>query len=131
MTRVKSTETAEAVDTLMATLNHPHKAAIGEFARSSAAPTVHCTGRQVERSELPHDRVLRNDHLRAKSGLAVILHLGAKARAEAKPDIKDPKKLLAWLAKDRAMVSFEDLKDLRAKARALQAVIRQWIRYVA
>ena len=85
----------------------------------------------MERSELPHDRVFRNDASARKERLAVILHLGAKVRAEAKPDIKDPKKLLAWLAKDRAMVSFEDLKDLRAKAGALQSVIRQWIRYVA
>ena len=131
MTRVKSTDTAEAVDALMATLNHPHKAAIAELRKviRGADPSI-AEGVKWKAPSFRTTEYFAATHLRAKSGLALILHLGAKVRAEAKPDIKDPKKLLAWLAKDRAMVSFEDLKDLKAKAGALQSVIRQWIGYV-
>ena len=132
MTGVKSTDTAEAVDALMATLKHPHKAAITELRKviRGADPSI-AEGVKWNAPSFRTGEYFATTHLRAKSGVALILHLGAKVRAGAKPDIKDPKKLLAWLAKDRAMASFEDLDDLRAKAGALQSVIRQWIKYVA
>ena len=66
---------------------------------------------------------------RGKSGLLLILHLGAKARTL--PDgglaIDDPDRLLTWLGKDRAQVSLADEAELCARTPALQAVLRQWI----
>ena len=116
----------------MATLNHPHKAAIAELRKViRGADSSILEGVKWNAPSFRTTGYFATTHLLAKSGLAVILHLGAKARPGANPDIKDPKKLLDWLAKDRAIVSFEDLQDLRAKAGALQSVIRQWIRYVA
>lgn len=68
-------------------------------------------------------------HLRARDGVAIILHLGAKVRGRSHPGIQveDPSGLLTWLAKDRAMVVFEDAKDVKARRAALEAVLRHWI----
>jgi hypothetical protein len=35
--------------------------------------------------------------------------------------------LLEWLAPDRALVTFDDAADVRRKAKALRAVLSQWI----
>jgi len=71
-------------------------------------------------------------NLRAKVGVALVLHFGAKVRSVAAgPDsIEDPARLLKWLAKDRALVEFGSEADLQAKQAALQAVLRQWICHV-
>lgn len=45
--------------------------------------------------------------------------------------IEDPEGPLEWLAKDRALVTFDGETHLRAKRRALVAILRQWIRAVA
>ena len=68
-------------------------------------------------------------HLRAKDGVQLILHLGAKKRA-APGAIADPESLLAWLGADRASVKFRDLADIDTKRAAFSAVIRQWIEHV-
>lgn len=71
-------------------------------------------------------------NLRAKRGVGLILHVGAKVRKVPVDGMRiaDPTHLLKWLAKDRATIEFEDLNDVHAKKLALQAVLRQWIRYV-
>ncbi len=43
---------------------------------------------------------------------------------------KHPAGLLEWLAKDRCLVTLSDGKDLRAKRAALQALLREWIRWI-
>lgn len=72
-------------------------------------------------------------NLRAKDGtdrVWLILHTGAKKKATATKGITiaDPAGLLKWLAKDRCLVTFSDRKEIQAKGRALQAIIREWIR---
>jgi hypothetical protein len=62
--------------------------------------------------------------------LMVILHAGAKARDTTDLKIDDPKGLLKWLGKDRAAVSFDDMKTLRTHQEAFAAVIRQWAGFV-
>ena len=71
-------------------------------------------------------------NLRAKAGVGLVLHFGAKVRevAAGPGTIDDPQRLLQWLAKDRATVTFADAKELGARRLALQAVLRQWIRHV-
>jgi hypothetical protein len=71
-------------------------------------------------------------NLREKVGVGLILHLGAKAR-DVGPDgmaVGDPKKLLKWLAADRAMIVFKDQQDFLAKQVAFQSVIRHWLAHV-
>ena len=70
--------------------------------------------------------------LRAKTGVQLVLHLGAKVRETATTgiEIADPAALLTWLAKDRASVTFQDLAEINAKREAFTQLIRQWIAYV-
>jgi Domain of unknown function (DU1801) len=69
-------------------------------------------------------------NLRGKSGVRIILHMGAKAKTSATTgiDIADPTGLLEWLAKDRCLVSLGDMKDIEAKRAELVSVVRSWIR---
>lgn len=69
-------------------------------------------------------------NLRARDGIQLVLHLGAKVREGAIVRIDDPDKLLKWLAKDRATLTLKDFNDLKARRGAVEAIIRQWIQYV-
>lgn len=71
-------------------------------------------------------------HLRPKDGVQLILHMGAKVKATAKTgvEIPDPAGLLEWLGKDRCRVTLGDAKDVESKREALQALLREWIRWV-
>jgi len=69
-------------------------------------------------------------HLRMKTGLGLILHLGAKVRDLPALPVEDPGALLQWLAKDRALIAFAGLEEIQARRAALEALLRQWIRFV-
>jgi hypothetical protein len=71
-------------------------------------------------------------NLRVKTGIAVILHFGAKKREIPATGvaIADPESLLVWLAKDRAMVTFRDVNDIAARRSAFTNLIREWIKHV-
>ena len=69
-------------------------------------------------------------HLRMQAGLGLILHLGAKVRDIPALPVEDPEGLLTWLAKDRALVAFTGLEEIQARRAALEALLRQWIRFV-
>ena len=126
-----SADTAAAVDALMASLKHPHKAAIGALRRviCGAHPSI-AEGVKWNAPSFRTGEYFATTHLRAKQGVGVILHLGAKVRAGAKVDIEDPDKMLTWLAKDRAMIVFKDGNDLAARRSGFQSIIRRWIAYV-
>ncbi len=70
--------------------------------------------------------------LRAKDGVQVIMHFGAKKRVGFDPRtaIADPESLLEWAGEDRAFARFRALVDVEAKQSAFAAVIRQWIEHV-
>ena len=71
-------------------------------------------------------------NLRAKNGVGVILHFGAKKNdiSTTGVAIPDPDSLLKWLARDRALVSFRDSKDIAAKRSSFTKLIRQWIKHL-
>jgi len=69
-------------------------------------------------------------HLRMKAGIGLILHLGTKVRAIPSVPVEDPEGLLQWLAKDRALVAFTGLEEIQTRRPALEALIRQWVRFV-
>ncbi len=71
-------------------------------------------------------------NLRTKTGVGLVLHFGAKIRTveASSENIADPKGLLKWVAKDRATIEFKDAKDIETKRAALQAIVRQWVKYV-
>lgn len=126
-----SPDTSAAVDAFMAALDHPHKAAI-----IAVRETVLGVDPSIEEGvkwNVPSFRTREyfgTIHMRAKVGIGLILHLGARVRQDASVQIDDPDGLLVWLAPDRAVVHFASETDVRQRASALQAVVRQWIAFV-
>jgi hypothetical protein len=117
----------------MKTLEHPFKAEINKLRRAilAADPSV-AEGIKWNSPSFRTSEYFATTNLRAKAGIGLILHLGAKVRELPGGGIKidDPDGLLKWLGKDRAMVEFATRKELEQKTRALQAVLRQWIGFV-
>src|SRR5262245_56366855 len=67
-------------------------------------------------------------HLRRPDAVMIVFHTGAKKRPRAsKVTVEDPSGLLTWVAKDRATVTVRDMKEIRAKRRALAAVVKRWL----
>jgi hypothetical protein len=124
-------DTSIAVDDFMGTLEHPHKpavAALREIIRA-ADPSI-AEGIKWNAPSFRTDEYFATTHLRAKVGIGLILHLGAKVRDDAAVRIEDPDGLLAWLGPDRAVVHFADVDEVLAREHALQRVVRQWIAFV-
>ena len=126
-------DTTEAVDALMKSLHHPAESEIQ--ALRAMILKVHPSIREGVKWNAPSFRTTEyfaTTNLRTKGGVGVILHFGAKVRKVGanRDSIKDPQKLLLWLAKDRATVNFADMSDLMSKQKAFQAVLRQWITHV-
>lgn len=123
----------ESVEEFLATLDHPFKLEILALRQIllGADPSI-AEGIKWNAPSFRTTEYFATFHLRAKDGVQVILHLGAKTRATATTGIAiaDPDALLEWLAKDRASARFHDLQEIEAKRSAFEAVIRQWIRYV-
>ena len=125
-----SNETA-AVDDFMTRLSHPQKAAIQALRLS--VRSSHASIKEGIKWNAPSFRTTEffaTTHLQAKTGIGLILHLGAKNRQGAEVVIKDPAGLLTWLAKDRAMIRFADLYEVQPRKVALQRLVRQWIKFV-
>lgn len=130
MPKLTAADTAAAVDQFMATLDHPFKAEIETLRQAISAvdPSI-AEGIKWNAPSWRTTEYFATTHLRSKTGLGLILHLGAKARAlpEGGLTVDDPSGLLKWLAKDRAQVEFTSAADLAAKLPALQALLRQWL----
>ena len=126
-----TTRSARAVADFLRSLSHPQLAdiralrdailgadpAIGEAIKWNA-PSF-CT--------TEHFATMR---LHGKAGLQLILHLGVGKRAIPPGAIDDPDHLLRWLGPDRACVELGTPGSVSRVAPALQAIIRQWLRYV-
>ncbi|HVJ26050.1 MAG TPA: DUF1801 domain-containing protein [Vicinamibacterales bacterium] len=124
-------DTSIAVDDFMATLEHPQKAAVAALRDivRAADPSIG-EGIKWNAPSFRTHEYFATTHLRAKIGIGLILHLGAKVREDAAVQIEDPGGLLAWLGPDRAVVHFADVDEVQARAPALQDVVRQWIAFV-
>jgi hypothetical protein len=70
--------------------------------------------------------------LRAKDGVQIILHRGAKPREPSAEglEVADPDSLLEWLGKDRASVTFRNLDEVERRRPAFAQLIRHWIAHV-
>ncbi len=71
--------------------------------------------------------------LRGKSGVQLVLHLGAKPRPDSlvRTSIDEPAAGLDWKGADRAVLTFTDLADVEARKGPLTRVVRTWIRHLA
>ncbi|WP_457445033.1 DUF1801 domain-containing protein [Roseateles sp. P5_E4] len=133
MPKLTTADTTAAVDRFMATLDHPFKPEIEALRRAILAvdPSI-AEGIKWNAPSWRTSDYFATTHLRSKTGLGLILHLGAKARElpEGGLQITDPAGLLKWLGKDRAQVEFTSAVDFTAKLPALQAVLKGWLRHV-
>ena len=115
----------------MAALDHPLKPALEAVRQAilAASPSI-AEGIKWNMPSFRTTEYFATTNLTGKTGLRLILHTGAKVKASAATglEVDDPAGLLKWLAKDRALVSFTDLGDVKAKRAALQAIIRAWIK---
>ena len=122
----------ESVETFLASLEHPFKQEILALRQIilGADPRI-AEGIKWNAPSFHTSEYFATFQLRAKDGVQVILHLGAKTRDTATTgiEIADPESLLEWLAKDRASVKFRDMKDIDARRPAFAKVIREWIKH--
>ena len=119
------------VEAFLAALEHPRKPEIMVLRQILAAvdPAVR------EQIKWNAPSFCTSEHfatfqLRAKNGVQIIFHLGAKKRGGAALVVDDPAGLLEWLGPDRASVTFADLDDIAAKRSAFTDVLRRWIALV-
>lgn len=127
------TDTTEAVDELMKSLVHQHKDAIAHLRRSILGiDAAIAEGVKWNAPSFRTTEYFATTNLRTKGGVGMILHFGAKVRdlPAGGVQIKDPEKLLRWLAKDRAAIEFADVDDVKNKKRAVEQIVRQWIKHV-
>lgn len=134
-TRAKPVAPAtDKVDAFLATTEHPHRAEIAALREIilGADPGIE-DGIKWNAPSYRTADWFATTHLRTKTGVQIILHFGAKKRANFAPrtQIADPESLVQWLADDRGAVTFRDMDDVQAKRSAFAALIREWIPHVA
>lgn len=129
---VTPTATSDDVDAFLASLDHPRNAEILALRRIilGADPGI-AEGIKWNAPSFRTSEWFATFHLRAKAGVQIILHLGAK-KTDASPrqSIADPSALLEWLGDDRATVKFRDADDIESKLSAFADLVREWIGHV-
>jgi hypothetical protein len=111
-------------------LEHPHKDAIVALRAIilDADPSID-EGIKWNAPSFRTSEYFATFHLRAKKGVQMILHRGAKKR-EGSVTIDDPDDMLEWLGADRASVVFADLDDVERRRATFASLIRSWITHV-
>lgn len=123
----------DAVADYLKTLKHPLKKEI-EAARLiilGVSPAI----REGIKWKVPSFRTEKEwfatFNVRSNDAVQLIFHLGAKTRPGLKAfKVADPKGLMEWLGKDRAMVTLGVGRDVAANRKALEAIVRAWIKHV-
>ena len=120
-----------AVDAFFAQLDHPLKAELQAVraALLAADPSI-TEGIKWNSPSFYRNGWFATMNLRAKKGVQLVLHLGAKLRdgVDAKSAVADPARLLEWLGPDRASVALLDAAQIRRQLPALQALAQSWSR---
>jgi hypothetical protein len=125
-----------SLDDFMAALGHPLKADI-EAVRKMVLGADKGISEGVKwnslsfRTPAPTEEWFATINLRSRDSVQVVMHLGAKVGKAAPTDeIPDPKGLLKWLGKDRAMATLGAGAALKANQAAFKAIVKAWVRYV-
>ena len=126
----RSTSAGHETEAFLASLTHPHK----DASLRLRALLREADPRVVEELKWNAPSFAIDEHfatfqLRAKTGVMLVMHFGAKKRASLpeRPAIADPDGMLGWAADDRAIITFADLADVEARREAFVAVVRAWI----
>lgn len=133
MAPTKNQTKRQSVENFLITLEHPHKPEIMALRQIILAADPAIT--EAIKWNAPSFRTTEHFatfQLRAKDGVQIIFHLGAKVTAATATGITiaDPAALLTWLAKDRASVIFPNLAEIQAKQSAFADLVCAWIVHV-
>jgi hypothetical protein len=124
----------EAVNVYIKSLEHPLKPLLKEIRRTilEADPRI-TEGIKWNSSSFYCYGWFATVNLRAKNGVQVVLHHGAKIRDDSTLSftIDDPSHLLAWPSKDRAIVTFISTDHFQNNSVAFKKIIKQWANYQA
>jgi hypothetical protein len=127
---MRSKPPTDDVDAFLAALDHPLKPEILELRRIilGAHPAI-VEGIKWNAPSFRTSEDFATFQLRAKDGVQIILHSGAKKRDRpvSRDSISDPESLLRWLAADRASVTFRDMREVLAREAAFAGVLREWV----
>ncbi len=128
--RNTTADTSEAVDRFMAGLDHPQAEQVARLRNLilGSAPEV-AEGVKWNSPSFRTASYFATINLRYHGGIALILHLGAKARGQ-EVTIPDPAGLLTWLGPERAAIPLLPSTDIDNIAAALRAVVKAWIAWV-
>lgn len=70
-------------------------------------------------------------NVRSQQSVQLIFHLGAKTRPDLKSfNVADPRGLMRWLGRDRALVTLGAGRDIPTNRKALEAIVRAWIKHL-
>ncbi|HET6202975.1 MAG TPA: DUF1801 domain-containing protein [Planctomycetota bacterium] len=123
----------QEVESFLASLDHPFKREILALRQVilGAGPGI-SEGIKWNAPSFRTSEYFATFQLRARDGVQVILHRGAKTRDGSTSGlaIADPESLLAWLSKDRASAKFRDMEEIEARRSAFADVVHQWIGHV-
>jgi hypothetical protein len=128
----KEFDDSEAVTAYMEMLEHPLKSVIEAIRRTIQAADNRITeGIKWNSPSFYCHGWFATFHLRAKNGVQVVLHHGAKARNDTSLSLtlEATSHLLTWPSKDRATVSFTSIEDFQNKQGAFEKIIKQWADY--
>jgi len=122
---------SENVEEFLAALDHPRKGEILALRAIilAAHPSI-VEGIKWNSLSFRTSEYFATFHLRAKQGVQIILHLGAKKRDRAVVALDDPESMLTWLDDARASVTFIDGEDIQRHRPAFTEIIRHWIEHV-
>ncbi len=112
---------------LLARLDHPLKADI-ETVRKAVLAADKSVADGVKWNSLSFRTTewFATVNLRSRDSLQLVLHLGARAGKTASR-IEDPKGLLKWLGKDRAIATLGVGPQVKASIPAFKAIAKSWI----
>ena len=115
----------------LAALDHPLKADIAAVRKLilGADPAI-TDGVKWNSLSFRHTDWFATVNLRSKDVIQLVMHTGAKAKDNPKLKIPDENSLLVWLAKDRALATLGAGKTLKANAKAFEAIVKAWVKYV-
>lgn len=130
MTRTKNPTKVQTVDDFMASLDHPHKIAIQEI-RKFILSIDRAINEEVKWNA-PSFYIKDNFatlRIHPSPILQLVLHNGTKKKTNPKQfEAPDPDGILKWAAKDRCVITFTSLEDVRSKTKTLKPIIKAWIK---
>jgi hypothetical protein len=122
---------SKAVTDFLAALEHPLKPLIEDIRAAILGADRSITeGIKWNTASFYSSGWFATINVRAKAGVQLILHHGAKVREGGKTSapINDPSHLLSWLGDDRASVTFTGPQDFQSKRAAFKNLIKHWVK---